>query len=166
MFFYENEDISISFLYNSPITMFYNINYFNETIKLFKLKKYEIYNFDTKKWISKESFHYDISKILNFPVYYGNNLEALNDCISDLYNPEIEGIIFILNNYDCFNHKLKELSNSFLDILADNSRKYLLVNMKLIIFIHSNDPKLYIEPVGKVPILWNIKEFLDKSRGL
>ena len=50
------------------------------------------FSLETKNWIllngdiinNKETFLKEISKLLNFPGYFGKNWDALNDCITDM----------------------------------------------------------------------------------
>lgn len=39
---------------------------------------------------SKKEAHEYLKEVLNLPDYYGNNLDALYDCITDMDRPEIE----------------------------------------------------------------------------
>jgi hypothetical protein len=39
---------------------------------------------------------------LSFPAYYGKNLDALNDCISDLDVPDDGGVAIVLTSYDVY----------------------------------------------------------------
>lgn len=42
---------------------------------------------DGQKFNSKEELHSFLADKLNFPSYYGNNLDALYDCLTDITYP-------------------------------------------------------------------------------
>ena len=47
-------------------------------------------------------FYAQIAKDLHFPDYFGKNLDALNDCLSDLSWLENNQVHIVLTNYDKF----------------------------------------------------------------
>ena len=44
---------------------------------------------DTREFTDKESSHAYLKEMLDFPIYYGGNLDALYDCLTDLPPTEI-----------------------------------------------------------------------------
>lgn len=44
---------------------------------------------DTREFTDKEASHAYLKVMLDFPDYYGNNLDALYDCLTDLSSMEI-----------------------------------------------------------------------------
>ena len=44
---------------------------------------------DTREFTDKESSHKYLKEMLEFPEYYGNNLDALYDCLTELPPMEI-----------------------------------------------------------------------------
>lgn len=72
--------------------------------------------FDGEKFKSKETFHQIIKEKLNFPNYYGNNLDALNDCLLELYPLPVK---IVWNNYN----KSKEYLGSYCDIALNIFKK-------------------------------------------
>ncbi|WP_088068099.1 barstar family protein [Gottfriedia luciferensis] len=101
------------------------------------------------------------------PDYYGENLDAFNDCLSDMTS-ERTGIVLEFRNYEEFAKKDKYAAHSILDIIQINSWRFLLVddNLKLLAFVHSNDPEIDFPDLGGFSAEWNPDEWLDKSRGL
>ena len=40
-------------------------------------------------WNTPEKAHADLAQALNFPEYYGHNLDALHDCLTDLTDTQL-----------------------------------------------------------------------------
>ncbi len=71
-------------------------------------------------WDTPEKAHADLAKALNFPAYYGHNLDALYDCLTDL--PDTQLVI-----EDCANpsekmEKWPGFLAAFFDAAAENPR--------------------------------------------
>lgn len=77
------------------------------------MKRYVI---DFRKVKSIEEAHKEIKTSLGFPDYYGENLDALNDCISEL-NDDL--FIYILVKKKSFDG-IKDIMN----VLRDNDIKF------------------------------------------
>lgn len=65
---------------------------------------------DAKKLTEKQSAHEYLKWMLEFPEYYGNNLDALYDCLTDLCHPTL----IIVNSKDAEGYFPKVL-----DVLED-----------------------------------------------
>ncbi|OMF00895.1 hypothetical protein BK127_37815 [Paenibacillus sp. FSL H7-0331] len=126
---------------------------------------FDLYHFDCECW-DRNTCLKELGETLGFPDYYGMNLAAFNDCLSDIV-PDNEGMVLIFKNFDKFNERCKDTAYHVLGIIQDNSWRLLVGNRKkLIAFIHSHDPKMNIKSLGALPVLWNNEEWLDKSRGI
>jgi len=47
-------------------------------------KGYRVVSLDASGWETEADFHREIAEALEFPTYYGRNLDALNNCLSDV----------------------------------------------------------------------------------
>ena len=134
---------------------------------------YSIASFETADWISEDRLHESLKAKLSFPAYYGNNLNALDECMwDDLVVPDAGGLVLVLNHYDRFvNAALDGRANDrstaeiVLDIFARASRYHMLSGRRLIILVQSDDPKIQFGVLGGMAASWNWREWLNKDRG-
>jgi RNAse (barnase) inhibitor barstar len=76
--------------------------------------------FDGKKTKTLDKFYKKIAKRLHFPDYFGNNMDALEDCLCDLSWIESNNIKLFIKNIDGFLSKEdKETKESIFDIFAE-----------------------------------------------
>lgn len=150
---------------NGSVIKFWRQSVMEKYIENIKKEGFDVYTFDCFNW-DKQTCLKEIGTTLGFPDYYGMNLDAFNDCLSDIV-PDNEGLVLVFKNFDKFNEIYKETAYHVLDIIQDNSWKLLVRNQKkLMAYIHSDDPNLLIEPVGAMTVHWNNEEWSNKSRGL
>jgi len=99
--------------------------------------------------------HKSLKRELPFPDYYGNNLDALNDCLSEI---DIlgEGLVVVLRNFDM---AAEEIRQKTADIFANNSRRHILFGRKLILLIQVSSRDFNLATVDSCPVLWNGSEF-------
>jgi RNAse (barnase) inhibitor barstar len=140
-----------------------------------KAHGYAIYEFRCDSWASEEMMHRDMKQVLKFPDYYGHNLHALQDCLSDLEIPDHSGVALVLHRFDAFAkaagatvypHAERAVAEFVLDVLATAARYLMLTGSRFIAMVQSNDPQIGFERLGCVSATWNPKEWLNKNRGL
>jgi len=68
-----------------------------------------------KRLKSREALHEYIAKKLNFPEYYGNNLDALYDCLCEINTP----LNIIIKNGDILENELGQYAVNLTLMLAD-----------------------------------------------
>ncbi|MFD1136637.1 barstar family protein [Paenibacillus urinalis] len=150
---------------NGSVVMFWRQSILEKYIENIREEGFNVYIFDCELW-DKNSCLKEIGNTLDFPDYYGENLDAFSDCLSDIV-PRGEGLVLVFKNFDKFNARDKDTAYHVLDMIQNNAWRLLVQNhKKLMAFVHSDDPGLEIQPVGALPVLWNNDEWLNKSRGL
>lgn len=77
----------------------------------------EIIILDGKKMVSFDELHDYLKKIMRLPSYYGRNLDALADCLSDLGSH----VTVILNNADAMKAGLGVYASRLLTVFYDIS---------------------------------------------
>jgi len=149
-------------LQNGWTSLYYQISILDNDLNWFRSEKYEIIDFDCQLWTEEERMHKDFKKKLDFPDYYGENFNALNDCLSE-YEIKGSGTVIVFHN---FHNVDKSIAHTLLDIFALSSRQHILFGEKLLTFVQVDNPNYQIEPVGATPVLWNGAEWLNSNRGL
>jgi hypothetical protein len=112
----------------------------------------------------------DMAAGLSFPDYFGRNLNALNDCMSDVasceygWHADATGLVIVLRAADAFTSVDRRTAQIMLNIFADQGRRAILIGNRIICLAQSNDPQLSFEPVGATPVMWNDAEGLSSRR--
>ncbi len=154
----------MTLLQNGSVTLCWKESIFEQYIELLKQEDFDIHEFDCSKWLDIKDFHSSISSALRFPDYYGKNLDAFNDCLSDCI-PEGQGIVLGFRHYDSFAVRLPKKAIDILDIINHNAWLLLLEGHKLIALIQTDNPEICFDNIGTVSATWNPKEWLKKDRG-
>ena len=156
----EMQRLDWSILQNGWISLYLKNEILEKDLEWFKTENYSIVDFECKTWTNENEMHNQFKKRLCFPEYYGENINALNDCLSDI---EIvnAGQIIVFRHLDSIDIKLAHI---LLDVFADNARKHMLFGERLLILSQVDNPNFRIEPVGATPIIWNRQEWLNSKR--
>ncbi|MEW2373901.1 barstar family protein [Streptomyces sp. NPDC006656] len=90
---------------------------------------FRVINLAAGEWASEQDMHKDVAAALQFPDYYGHNLDAFNDCLGDVacYGPyddvaEGTGLVLSITDYDRFLAACPRAAQVVLDIVADQAR--------------------------------------------
>lgn len=157
---------------NSFVTMFWDELILQETTAWLNAHGYHVTTLDAAAWTLPGDMHRELAAALDFPDYYGHNLDALNDCMGDVAAGEYgtpsdaTGLVLVLVNFVAFaaSHRLQ--AQALLDIFASQARNAALFGHRMMCLVHSRDPEFGFEPVGATPVVWNDAEWLNAKRGL
>jgi Barstar (barnase inhibitor) len=161
-------------LRDGGIALYRRPEFLAEDIEWLTNRKYQVYSFDCQKWVSGEAMHLDLTTVLSVPGYFGRNLDALRDSLSDLAVPDVGGSALMLRRFDAYSKgegaamlpSGRTEAEEVLDILAGTSRYFLLTGKRFVVLVQSDDPTLRYERLGGRSAQWNRREWLDKDRGL
>ena len=162
----EWQKFDFQLLKNSPVTLYYRSEVLDKTVIQFQDSGYGIDEFDCSAWKSESDFHREIALGLEFPNYYGQNLNAFNDCMRDIEIPDLGGRIIVLRKFDSFTAYEPEVAQIVLDILARSSWRFLLTGQRLMTLVQSTNPRIVFDRVGAHPVVWNPLEWSNNNRGL
>lgn len=108
-------------------------------------------------WHTQADFHRDIKAALDFPDYYGNNLDAFNDCLRDVAMSgagAATGTVLVLTGFDAFTRRERRAAQVILDIIAAQARAAALFGHRMLCLVQSNDRDLTFTPVGATEVWW------------
>ena len=131
---------------------------------------YRVTRLDAASWKTPEDLHDGISRVLDFPDYYGRNFDALNDCLSDVaaqsygWSPEDTGLILVIDNIDKFWAAEREAAFVLLDVFSLNAQGAALFGNRLACLVRSDDAWFEPMPIGASSALWNRAEWLNSNR--
>ena len=158
--------LDYALLQNGSITLYYRAEFLAEDVEWLTAHDYRIDSFNCAAWQTKQEMLAAFASTLEFPSYFGQNLDALNDCLSDVDVQENGGRVLVFHRYDAFAVKMPEIALTVLDIIETNSRLFLLLGKRLLTLLQSDDPQIQFNAVGGYSVMWNNREWLNKNRGL
>jgi RNAse (barnase) inhibitor barstar len=151
-------------LQNGAVTLYWRRAYLEEDLSWLEAHGYRVHRLDASGWESEVAMHAAIARELGLPAYYGRNLDALRDSLTDLNVPIEGGMAVVLDNFDTFAKRLRETAQTVLDIAEHASRRYLLIGRRFVLMVQSNDPQIEFGPLGAVAANWNRREWLNANR--
>lgn len=143
-------------------SLYWQQDVLNTDINWFMNEKFNVVDFNCTKWTDINKIHKDLKKQLNFSDYYGENFNALNDCLSDVEINDA-GLIIVFRHFQFVD---KEVAHGLIDIFAINSQQHILFGKKLLTLVQVDNPNYQIHSVGGRNILWNGTEWLNSKSGL
>ncbi|MER5571782.1 barstar family protein [Streptomyces goshikiensis] len=161
----------IEYMGNTFVTLFWRQRLLNQAVQRLEDRDFRVVRLAAGQWSTEQAMHRAIAAALQFPDYYGHNLDALNDCLGDVacyggYDDSAEGagLVLTFTDYDRFTAACPRAAQVILDIIADRARRAAVLQRRLICLVHSNDPDIRFDPVGAMPVMWNSDEWLDANR--
>jgi hypothetical protein len=125
---------------------------------------------NARAWAQERRLHEDFAATLNFPDYYGNNLNALADCLQDVacgdygWDTARMGLAVTVGGFGHFAREDAALAHAVADLLTRTSSEAMAFGHRLLWLLHVDDPDFRMEPVGAVTVSWNGREWLDSHR--
>lgn len=155
---------------NTPVTLFWRRAVLESTAEWLLAHGYQVVRLAAAEWAGEDDLHRAVAAALDFPDYYGHNLDALNDCLGDVAfreygaSEEATGLVLVLDDYDRFASTCPDTAWAVLDIFATQARRAALIGHRMACLVRSGDPDIRFRPVGAVPVMWNDAEWLDSAR--
>ncbi|MHC0432545.1 barstar family protein [Streptomyces sp. O3] len=162
----------IEYMVNTFVTLFWRKRLLTQATERLEGRGFRVIRLEAGQWNTERDMHRAMAAALDFPDYYGHNLDALNDCLGDVacyggYDdaPEDAGLVLAFTDYDRFVTTCPRAAQIVLDVIAKRARQAAVLHRRLIGLVQSNDPQIRFEPIGAMPVMWNSDEWSDASRG-
>jgi RNAse (barnase) inhibitor barstar len=163
---YPPDDFDYVLMRDGALSLFHKPSALQAAISWFQERLYDVRILDAHTWQQGADFHSDVARVLNFPDYKGNSLDALNDFVTDMDIPANAGMVVVFLHFDAFLTRHPKLAISVMDIFADATWYFLVQGKKLLILLQSDKPDIQLKPVGCRYAVWHPGEWLNKDRGL
>ena len=163
-------DVDYRLAADSFVTLFHDPAILTRTVAWLREHGYRVVTVDASEWRSEADLHDGLARALEFPDYYGANLDALNDCLRDIadgrstVDHDATGLVLALLAYDTVAATHPLLAHAVLDVFALRARGAALIGRRMLCLVQSRDPGIRFDPVGATPVLWNDAEWLDAKR--
>jgi hypothetical protein len=166
-----SQDVAFRLVADSFVRLFWRRELLDSTLEQLEQHGYQIVSLDAASWTREADMHRAMVEALDFPGYYGHNLNALNDCLRDVVahdygaRADATGLVVVFTAYDVFARRCPEVAQAVLEIIAIRARAGALVGHRVCCLVQSDDPHICFDPVGARPVLWNDAEWIDSQRG-
>ncbi len=111
------QQLDFALMQNGATTLYYRTEILAEDVKWLIAHNYQVDNFDCARWQDEEDMYSSFAETLEFPDYFGRNLAALDDCLSDLNVSGESGRALVFHRYDIFTARMPEVAWNILDII-------------------------------------------------
>jgi RNAse (barnase) inhibitor barstar len=155
---------------NGFVTLFRSRAIFASTTAWLADHGYRIVTVDATAWTTDADLHRELAAALDFPAYYGSNLDALDECLGDVAayaygsSRDATGLVLVFEHYNAFATHRPDTAHAVLDSFARRARDAALIGHRMLCLVRSDDPNLRFAPVGATPVAWNDAEWLDGKR--
>src|SRR5437764_674526 len=108
--------LDLRILQNGAISLYYRETILAADVAWFREHEYVVHTFASRDWLIVDDLHTDVSVSLGFPDWYGRNLHAFSDSLSDIDVPADGGVVLVFTGYDVFTVRHPEVAQIVLDI--------------------------------------------------
>lgn len=166
----DNQDPGFNLVQNGFVSKFRSRNVLDDAIWTLQAAGYRIVRLDAGSWADESAMHQSFSTALHFPDYYGRNLNALVDCLSDVAELDYgwaeneTGLVIVIDNFDHFHSAIPNLAVTVLDIISGAALRGALLGNRILCLIRSDDPWLEPGRIAGYSPEWNPREWLTADR--
>ncbi len=146
-------------LLTGPVTLYHDRTILDDDAGALRSLGYRVYVLDASHWRTTGAFHSGVRLMLDIRGKYIENLDGFSDGLSRLQLSENGRAALVFLHFDVFARQCRLLAKQVLDIIATQSRAYLLDGQRLLALVQTDSPTLEVEPVGAVPVTFNEREW-------
>lgn len=112
-------------------------------LESFLSKAYKLFALDGETLNSKDDLLNKISQVMQFPDYFGNNWDALEECLNDLRWLPAAGYAIQFKHADDFVKCCRSDFETFLQIVETVARTWGISDKDFLLIIETHNPFLY-----------------------
>jgi len=151
-------------LQNGCVVLYHNPYLLESYVKVLEEQGWKYKEISIARSGTVEEFYEQVALALNFPAYFGKNLDAFRDCLGDISFPENGRLALGLIRFDLVAKHDARFAHIVLDICAEAERGWLMEGKRILFLVQSKNPDLQFPPIGATAALWNFEEWLDAKR--
>jgi hypothetical protein len=156
---HEERPLDERILLAASVSLYHERNLLDEDAAVLRSLGYRVYVLDASHWLTTGAFHTGIRLMLEFRGKYIENLDGFSDGLTRLELSDRGRAALVFLHFDVFARQCRHLAQQVLDVVATQSRSFLLDGRRLVALVQSDSPTLEIEPVGACPVTWNDREW-------
>ena len=151
------------------IELYFRAEVLNTAIETLESRGAQTVRIDAGAWETGTALA-SIANALEFPSYFGNNLDALADCMFDVVSGEYGYLtdaplrLLAIYQFDSFVSVDAKRAADILTVLYESAIMGLKLGKPFLILLQSDDGELTLPSVGAQPIGWNRAEFSKSTR--
>jgi hypothetical protein len=160
----------LALLRNGPVVLFRRPEVLDGTSAWLAEHGYRVVRLDARDWAGAADLHREIGAALGFPDHYGHNLDAFDECMTEVAayghgaDRDATGTVLVLVRYDAFAAREPRVAQGVLDVVGSAARFAMLFGHRMLCLVQTDDPDLRFAPVGATPVAWNPDEATRAGR--
>lgn len=111
-------------------------------VDMFISKEYKVFSLEGTKIKSKADLLRQMSQVMKFPDYFGNNWDALEECLSDLSWITAKGFVIKFVNADNFIAICPSDFRVFVQIIESVSKSWSIEETDFILIVETTNPTI------------------------
>lgn len=159
-----NHPLDFLLIKNGFVSLFSQRTILDEAISWLGQRSYKVINLDAAQWQSSGDMHRDMAEALDFPVSYGHNLAALDDCLNEVatqsygWTDADAGLVVVIDRYDKFANRDARTAHLLLDSYARQAAYAALFGNRMMCLVRTDDARIEVPQVGGTSVTWNYRE--------
>lgn len=146
-------------LLTGPISLYHDRAILDDDAGALRTLGYRVYVLDAAHWRTTGAFHSGVRLMLDIRGKYIENLGGFSDGLDRLELSETGRAALVFLHFDVFARQCRLLAKQVLDIIATQSRAFMLDGRRLVSLVQTDSPTLEVEPVGALPVTFNEREW-------
>ena len=146
--------LDLALLRDGPVTLIQREQVLARTVDALRGAGYSVVELDAAEW-DAAAMHAALASAFDSPDYFGHNLDALDECLSDVaegrfgWSPATAaGLTVVVRHFDAFWTRHRDLAQALADVAVRQSRYGLLFGHRLPWLLQTTRHRVALDPVG------------------